>query len=91
MSKFNERFRYIKSKSGISAKEMSKMLGVSPSTIGYYLNNRDPNTDVLLKIAKEFNVSVNWLVGYEADDLEKENTMLRGKLAAVKELLKNIV
>ena len=94
MSVFNERMRYIKDKLGINALEMSKRVGIPNSTFSYYLKNREPGYDVLIKIAKEFNVSVNWLIGFydsDKEELIKENEMLRNKLKEISNLSRDIV
>lgn len=90
MSKFNERFRFIKDSTNISINQMAKRLNVSPSTVCYYLKDRDPGTDMLLRIADEFNVTVNWLVGYydgDKDIIAKENAVLRKQIESIKKIL----
>ena len=48
----------------ISQKKLADLLGVSPSTIGMYeQNRRSPDKDMLLKLASIFNVSVDYLLG----------------------------
>ena len=54
MSKFNERFRKLKDESELSSKELAQELGVAPSTLSYYLKDREPNYDILIKIADYF-------------------------------------
>lgn len=48
----------------LNQKQLADMLGVSPSTIGMYeQNRRSPDKDMLLKLAEIFNVSVDYLLG----------------------------
>lgn len=43
----------------ITAKELSKMVGVTPTHISYILNNkRDPSVELLTKIANALDVSI---------------------------------
>ena len=43
----------------ITAKELSKMVGVTPTHISYILNNkRDPSVELLTKIANALGVSI---------------------------------
>ena len=94
MSVFNERLNYLKKSLGINATEMAKRIGIPNSTLAYYLKDREPRYDVLIKIAKEFNVSVNWLIGFYDNDKEeliKENEMLRNKLKEISNLSRDIV
>lgn len=59
----NERIKILKDESGLGVNEFAKEVGVSPSTMSYYLKDRDPGTDILISISKHFNVSVDWLLG----------------------------
>lgn len=48
----------------ITQKELSKLLDVSPSTIGMYeQNRRQPDSETLKKLANFFNVSTDYLLG----------------------------
>ena len=64
MSKFNERLNLLKEEENLSAIDMAKKIGISPSTLAYYFKDREPKYDVLMKIASEFNVTTDWLTGY---------------------------
>lgn len=87
MSKFNERFRKLKDESELSSKELAKELGIAPSTLSYYLKDREPNYDMLIKIADYFDVTIDWLVGrndsrssvYTALDEEIANTIIKNE------------
>lgn len=48
----------------LNQKQLADMLGISPSTVGMYeQNRRSPDKDMLLKLAEIFNVSVDYLLG----------------------------
>lgn len=87
MNKFNERFRILKDESGLSSKELSQELDIAPSTLSYYLKDREPNYDMLIKIADYFDVTIDWLVGmtdsrssiYSALDEEIANTIIKNE------------
>lgn len=50
-------------KKDITQSELAKMIGVSPSTIGMYeQNRREPDSESLLKLADFFNVSTDYLL-----------------------------
>ncbi len=86
MSKFNERMRYIRKMMNLTNKEIARRIKVPESTVAYYFRDREPKYDILINIAKEFNVSINWLIGYEDQDKEallKENEELRAKLQEI--------
>lgn len=91
MSLFNERFRELKDASGLSAKELSSILDIAPSTLSYYLKDREPNYDMLIKIANHFNVTTDWLIGrsdtrssvYEALNNEVLNTIIKNEMSEI--------
>ena len=86
MSIFNERMREIKRISGLNKVEIANKLEISPSTLFNYFKDREPSYDVLMKIAREFNVSVNWLIGFDdvyKNELIRENLMLKEKLREI--------
>ena len=89
MSMFNERMREIKKISGLNQTEIANRLGISPSTLSYYFKDREPSYDLLMKIARKFNVSVNWLIGFDdidKDELIKENFILKERLRKIIEI-----
>lgn len=93
MSKFNERMRYIKDFTGITQLEFARRIGIPSSTIAYYFKDREASYDVLMRIAKVFNVSVNWLIGFVDEDKEElanENARLRDRLKQINELSKTL-
>lgn len=54
----------LRNESKITQKDLANILGVSRGTIGMYeIGQRDPDTETLKKIAKYFNVSVDYLLG----------------------------
>ena len=58
-----EKIKELRERENYSQKELGLKLGISPSTIGMYeQNRRSPGKDMLLKIAKVFNVSVDYLL-----------------------------
>lgn len=62
----------------ITSKELSSIVGVTPTHISYILNNRrDPSIELLNKISNALGVSVNDL--FETKDHSKTNNMLTYK------------
>ena len=58
-----EKIKELRERENYSQKELGLKLGISPSTIGMYeQNRRSQGKDMLLKIAKVFNVSVDYLL-----------------------------
>lgn len=58
------RIKLLREKLGLKQEDLAKKLSVSPSAIGMYERNlREPNNELILKIANFFNVSVDYLLG----------------------------
>lgn len=72
---FGERLEYIMDKKRISRKKLAKMIGVTVTSIGYYINNNaEPSTEKLIKIAKKLNVSLDFLCGLSnIDEIKDEH------------------
>ena len=100
MSKFNENFKCLKEYHGLKVIELAKKLDVAISSMSTYLRYREPDYDTLMKIAREFNVSINWLIGYDDPNegknigvekmllnVTKENQMLKRKLEKLDKVL----
>ena len=73
---FSDRFRNLMDESGLTQMAAAKMFGVSQGAIFDYREGRsEPKSWPLLRMAKHFGVSVEWLMTGEAD--EKENSATR--------------
>ncbi|MGB9661248.1 MAG: helix-turn-helix domain-containing protein [Moorellaceae bacterium] len=63
-----ERLRKLREQAGLTQEELAKLLGVERSTISRYESgNRDPSSEMLDRLAKFFNVSVDYLLGRTDD------------------------
>ena len=61
-------------KKGLSQMALAKILGISQQTIGSWETGRtSPDLETLVKIAKFFNVSTDYLLGI-SDSFDKKNT-----------------
>lgn len=63
MAEFHERLRQLREDKGVSQAEVAQAIGVAKSTMAKYdRGERQPNFAILLKIAKYFNVTVDYLL-----------------------------
>lgn len=75
MSIFCDRFKQLKDESKKLLKDLSVDTGITVPNLSYYMKGREPNYDVLVKIANYFNVTTDYLVGrtnqrnYEAEQI----------------------
>jgi transcriptional regulator with XRE-family HTH domain len=64
MKKFSEILGDLMKEKGISQSALSRHLGISQQTVGTYLNKGyEPSFDIMIKIAKFFCVSMDFLFG----------------------------
>ena len=65
---FSEQLRKLRRENGLTQNELSKQLNVSNGTIAMWeTNKRQPDLDMLSRIALFFNVSIDYLMGRNAD------------------------
>ena len=63
---------------GVTQKELAEACSTSPSAIsGYVLNTREPDFDMLRKIAEYFHVSTDYLLEYENTSLKSDDEVVR--------------
>lgn len=63
MGLFHKRLRELKDSHNMTQAEIAEALGISPQTLSYYFNGREPNYDLLINISNLFNVSTDYLLG----------------------------
>lgn len=63
MTIFTERLKELKEQSGKTQLEIAKAIGITPQAFSYYMNGRQPPFEILIKIAKYFNVTTDYLLG----------------------------
>ncbi|WP_144559589.1 helix-turn-helix domain-containing protein [Shouchella miscanthi] len=79
MSVLSERLKEARLKSGLKQIEASKKLGISNGTLsGYERDYRDPDTNILNKMATLYDVSVDWLIG--KTNTESEDDVIEAAL-----------
>lgn len=63
---FDERLKKLREERGLTQKQVAEVLEMNPRTYSSYENNeREPNSEMLLMIADLFDVSIDYLVGYD--------------------------
>lgn len=74
---FNERFERLLEEKNLQKKDIALKVGISPNGISTWkITGTIPRADVAIKIAKELNVSVEYLITGELSGLNtKENTL----------------
>ena len=68
MNKFKERLKELRIEKNVSRKQLASFLFVSERLISYWENGkRECDFDMLIALAKYFDVSVDYLLGIEND------------------------
>ena len=63
---FGKNLKDLRCELNISQRELGKTFGVCNQTVSFWENGqREPDLDMLIKIAKYFNVSCDYLLGIE--------------------------
>lgn len=66
MTDFGELLKSLRLSAGLTQKQLAKKLGISKNAVSYYEKSlRCPSTDILIKIAKVFHVSTDFLLGLD--------------------------
>lgn len=66
---FKDILRRLREEKSLSQEELSKIFGLSKSTIGMYeQGKRMPNSDILKKIATYFDVTLDYLMDYSSEN-----------------------
>lgn len=88
MNKFVYRFKAAREVNGITVKELTSLTDASQSAMnGYSTGKRLPPLDVACMIAKELDVSLDWLCGIERN----ENGEREKKMSQLAELYEELM
>ncbi|NLA58223.1 MAG: helix-turn-helix transcriptional regulator [Firmicutes bacterium] len=75
MTVLGQRIRYLRQKANLTQAQLGKLLGCSSSTVSLYEGGqRSPDTDMLIRLADVFSVSVDYLLGRVSDPTQREKT-----------------
>ena len=67
--KLGKRIRTVRQNAGYSQKEFGALLGIPQATLSAYETDRmQPTISSLIRIAKKFNVSLDWLCGIKKSE-----------------------
>jgi len=67
---FGVRLKHLRLQAGWTQKQLGEKLGVTKSVVSFYeLQERSPSPEVLIKISGVFNVSTDYLLGIEKNNV----------------------
>ena len=68
--KFAEKLKELRKNAGMTQQQLADRIWVTKASISYYeLSERDPSPEILIKIAKVFHVTTDYLLGIEDKQL----------------------
>lgn len=66
MVDFGKRLKELRQSAGLTQQQLAERIWVTKASISYYeLSERDPSPEILVKIAKAFHVTTDYLLGLE--------------------------
>lgn len=91
--KFSENLKKLRLREGLTQDAFAERLGVTKYLIYLYENEKSvPKIDILLKICNEFNVTPNWLLGFDLeDDVNEVQKQINGIMDEVEILCETIM
>lgn len=87
----NENIRELRIASNISQVELARKLGVSKQSVSNWENdNIQPSIDMLIKIAKVFNVSTDYLLGLNTEKTIDATGLTDMQIAHIRQIIDDI-
>lgn len=66
---FGKRLKRLRTQAGLTQLQLAERIGVTKSVVSFYeLQERSPSPDVLIKLARIFHVSADYLLGLERNE-----------------------
>ena len=88
----NDRIKELRKAFGVSQVELAKALNVSKQCVSNWENdNVLPSIDMLVKLAKYFNVTTDYLLCLEEKDMVDLSGLSEGERAHIKLLIKDLL
>lgn len=77
MSGLGERLRKLRLERKLTQREVAEQLGIGVSTLGMYEGGwREPDLDTLMKLARFYGVTTDYLVGVDDSELSPEDVSI---------------
>lgn len=77
MKTISQRLIQLREENNLSKVEMAKKIGVDKSAITRYeIGDYKPTLDVMIKIHDAFGVSLDWLAGFDVEEIRKYDPVI---------------
>ena len=89
---FNERLKSIRESHGMNQTKLAQLLGVSKQSVSNWENdNIQPSIEMLIKIAKAFSVSTDYLLGLDSRRYIEISGLTNTQVVHVQQIIQDIV
>jgi len=90
---FGNKLKELRTQAGMTQQQLATLVGVTKSVISFYeLRERSPSPDILVKLARIFHVSTDYLLGIDKSDTldisglsESDVTILRALVESLRQ------
>ncbi|MCL2217197.1 MAG: helix-turn-helix domain-containing protein [Defluviitaleaceae bacterium] len=83
-----KRIKELRSAKGVTQTELAQRIGMTASAISSYeIGERQPSYDVLIKVAKQFNVTTDYLLGHTNKDMMDVSGLCRSQRENIQKMV----
>ena len=94
MLTLQDRLRVLRTTKGLTQNQVAESIGIARNSVyNYETSERKPDADTIVKFAKFFNVSTDYLLGnvHEFGVMQEENLILKKRNAELEAKLERII
>lgn len=89
--KFGEKLKEMRKANNLTQQQLADRLGVAKSVVSYYENGeRFPSYDVLIKIARTFHISTDFLLGLDKKRTIDVSSLNEQDIAAIIRIIESL-
>jgi len=88
---FGDKLKELRMQAGMTQRQLAALIGVTKSVISFYeLRERAPSPDVLVKLARIFHVSTDYLLGIDKSDMLDISGLSESDVAILRALAESL-
>jgi len=88
---FGNKLKNLRMQAGMTQQQLATLVGVTKSVISFYeLRDRSPSPDVLVKLARIFHVSTDYLLGIDKSDTLDISGLSESDVAILRALVESL-
>jgi len=88
---FGNKLKELRVEAGMTQKQLATLVGVTKSVISFYeLHERSPSPEVLIKLARIFHVTTDYLLGVDKSDTLDISGLCKSDVAILRALTESL-